>query len=89
MSIKTIWASIIIGIVLTSLGIYAMISLEPRLFASILVILGLLCIFFSWFMAYWDMMTRKIEDRAFWVFLMLLVPAITPLFYFWRRKADS
>ena len=81
--IKTIWFVVIGSVVFAIAGAFA--RLEHWEYYQILLITGLILYLSTLVIMIRDINRSKINDKAFWIMFMFIVPYISPILYITRR----
>lgn len=82
-SIKTVWILVFGNLLLGVVGAFAKIMQWGD---GHLILMASLVLFFSTFIIILsDMMRNKFENRGFWIFGMIVLPAVVPVVYLVQR----
>lgn len=83
-SIKTVWLLIIGNLFIVFIG--ALAKLQHWEFSSFLLSVGVILFFSTWIIIISDIVKNKIDNKVFWIFVMLFIPAISQIFYLIQRN---
>lgn len=79
-----IWIVVILSVLLTIVGVLAMIQQWQLIDAQWITGFALLAL--AWVAIIVDMHKNKIFNKKFWILSMLIIPSLTSIFYLIQRK---
>lgn len=79
-----VWVLVIVNTLLAILGSYS--KLQHWENSALILIIALMLSFTLWVIIFTDIVQQKIHNKSFWLWIMILMPFIAPLFYMIQRK---